>query len=41
MWAVGYGLMQGDDMNMLNPQIDGIRSEYAAMLHRFIEKSTI
>ena len=35
-WAVGYGLIQGKDNNILDPKGYATRAEFAAMLHRFI-----
>ena len=40
-WAVGYGLIQGKDNNILDPQGYATRAEFAAMLHRFIEKNDL
>ena len=37
-WAVGSGLMQGKNNNVLDPQGAATRAGIAAMLHRFIEK---
>lgn len=40
-WAVGYGLIQGKDNNILDPKGYATRAEFAAMLHRFIEKNEL
>ena len=37
-WAVGYGLIGGKGNNMLDPQGEATRAEFAAMLHRFCQK---
>lgn len=37
-WAVGYGLIGGKDNNMLDPQGEATRAEFAAMLQRFCQK---
>lgn len=37
-WAVGAGLMQGDDQGNLNPQAPASRAEAAALFQRFAEK---
>ena len=37
-WAVGAGLMQGDDKGNLNPQAPASRAEAAALFQRFAEK---
>ncbi|MDR3121086.1 MAG: S-layer homology domain-containing protein, partial [Clostridiales bacterium] len=37
-WAVEVGLVQGHD-GMLSPQDKATRAEFAAILHRFIEKA--
>ena len=40
-WAVGYGLIEGKDNNILDPQGYATRAEFAAMLHRFVEKNDL
>lgn len=40
-WAVGYGLIEGKPGNMLDPQGNATRAEFAAMLHRFIKKNDL
>lgn len=37
-WAVGYGLIGGKGNNMLDPQGEATRAEFAAMLQRFCQK---
>ena len=37
-WAVGYGLIEGKGNNMLDPQGEATRAEFAAMLQRFCQK---
>ena len=37
-WAVGYGLIEGKGNNMLAPQGEATRAEFAAMLQRFCQK---
>ena len=37
-WAIGSELIEGKGNNILDPQGTAIRAEFAAMLHRFIEK---
>ena len=37
-WAVGNGVINGRENNLLDPQGTATRAEIAAMLHRFIEK---
>ncbi len=37
-WAVGNGIINGRENNLLDPQGTATRAEIAAMLHRFIEK---
>ena len=37
-WAVGYGMIGGKDNNMLDPQGEATRAEFAAMLQRFCQK---
>lgn len=38
-WAIGYGLMEGKTGDTLDPNGNATRAEFAAMLHRFIEKN--
>lgn len=38
-WAVGSGIMGGDDRNMVNPQKGASRAEVATMLYRFCIKA--
>ena len=40
-WAVGYGIFEGRDNGMLDPQGNATRAEFAAMLHRFCEKNDL
>ena len=40
-WAVGADLMQGKNENTLDPRGTATRAEFAAMLHRFIEKFAV
>ena len=40
-WAVGYGLIEGKDNNVLDPQGKATRAEFAAMLHRFCERNEL
>ena len=37
-WAVGNGIINGKENNILDPKGTATRAEIAAMLHRFIEK---
>ena len=37
-WAVGNGILNGRENNLLDPKGAATRAEIAAMLHRFIEK---
>ena len=37
-WAIGSGLIAGRDDKRIDPQATATRAEFAAMLHRFIEK---
>lgn len=37
-WAVGNGIINGRENNLLDPKGTATRAEIAAMLHRFIEK---
>lgn len=37
-WAVGNGILGGKGNNILDPKGTATRAEFAAMLHRFIEK---
>lgn len=37
-WAIGSGLIEGKPGNILDPQGEATRAEFAAMLRRFIEK---
>lgn len=37
-WAIGSGLIEGKGSNILDSQGEATRAEFAAMLHRFIEK---
>lgn len=34
-WAVGEGVLKGDDAGALNPRADLTRSQFAAMLMRY------
>ena len=36
-WAVAAGIVKGDDDNMLRPDENVNRAEYAVMLDRFLE----
>ena len=37
-WAVGNGILNGRENNLLDPKGTATRAEIAAMLHRFVEK---
>lgn len=37
-WAVGNGILNGRENNLLDPKGAATRAEIAAMLHRFVEK---
>lgn len=37
-WAVGYGLLLGNDDGTVNPQGNATRAETATILQRFLEK---
>lgn len=39
--AVGYGLIEGKDNNVLDPQGKATRAEFAAILHRFCERNEL
>lgn len=41
MWAVGAGLLDGGEMQLLEPQRFITRAEFAGMICRFLEKYTI
>ncbi|MDO4540346.1 MAG: S-layer homology domain-containing protein, partial [Syntrophomonadaceae bacterium] len=40
-WAVGCGLIEGKTGSILDPKGNATRAEFAAMLHRFIEKNKL
>ena len=37
-WAVGCGILKGDDSQRLNPESQLTRAQIAALLRRYIEK---
>ena len=40
-WAIGYGLIEGRENNVLDPKDNATRAEFAAMLHRFCERNEL